>query len=202
MSASPAPEAAAAPKKSKKKLVVLALAGLLLAGGSAAGAWYYASAKGPAAESAEPLPKPLPKANFTNLEPFTVNLQDPRGERFAQIGVTLELDDPKSENEIKDRMPAIRNNILMLISSKQIDELLSAEGKAHLALEIRDQAGRALGLPPAPPPPLATATPTQDAAAAVPAVPASQAVASAPKPARTVRPNPIRGVLFSQFIVQ
>jgi flagellar FliL protein len=198
MSASPAPEAAAAPKKSKKKLVVLALAGLLLAGGSAAGAWYYASAKGPAAESAEPLPKPLPKANFTNLEPFTVNLQDPRGERFAQIGVTLELDDPKSENEIKDRMPAIRNNILMLISSKQIDELLSAEGKAHLALEIRDQAGRALGLPPAPPPPLAAALEAAPQATAASAAPA----ASAAKPARNVRPNPIRGVLFSQFIVQ
>lgn len=198
MSASPPPEAAAAPKKSKKKLLVLVLAGLLMAGGSAAGAYFYASSKATAGESAEPQPKPLPKANFTNLEPFTVNLQDVRGERFAQIGVTLELDDAKSENEIKDRMPAIRNNILMLISSKQIEDLLSAEGKAHLALEIRDQAGRALGLPPAPP------APAQDAATpAVAAAPASAVASAAAKPgSKPVRPNPIRGVLFSQFIVQ
>lgn len=197
MSASPVPAAAAtAPKKSKKKLVVLAMAGLLVAGGSAGGAWFYASAKGLGSEGADPLPKPLPKANFTSLEPFTVNLQDPRGERFAQIGVTLELDDPKSENEIKDRMPAIRNNILMLISSKQIDELLSAEGKALLALEIRDQSGRALGLPPAPPPHRTPDSPAQDAAAT------AQAAASTPRPGRHMRANPIRSVLFSQFIVQ
>ncbi len=146
--------------------------------------------KGPGAESAEPLPKPLPKANFTNLEPFTVNLQDPRGERFAQIGVTLELDDPKSENEIKDRMPAIRNNILMLLSSKQIEELLSPEGKVLLAQEIRDQAGRALGFAPAPP-----------AEAASAASAASVASATA-RQGKNMRQNPIRGVLFSQFIVQ
>ena len=66
--------------------------------------------------------------------------------------------------------------------------MLTAEGKAQLALEIRDQAGRALGLPPAPPAALQDAAPAASKAAA--------------KPGRNVRQNPIRGVLFSQFIVQ
>lgn len=195
MSAIPPPDAAAAPKKSRKKLIVIAVAGLLLAGGSAGGAWFYTNSKHASAEDAEPQHKPLPKANFTNLDPFTVNLQDPRGERFAQIGVTLELDEAKSENEIKDRMPAIRNNILMLISSKPIDELLSADGKAQLALEIRDQAGRALGLPADPPPPM-----VEHEAGAHPAAPAS--AASHAQASKHARQNPIRSVLFSQFIVQ
>ncbi|GAB3668685.1 flagellar basal body-associated FliL family protein [Ramlibacter alkalitolerans] len=171
-----APAAPAPTRKARApRVLALALAGALLCGGSAAAAWFYLG-RDPAGEAkSAKAPKKAKKPLFTTLEPFTANLQDPRGERFAQIGVTLQFDDPEVEVTIKDRLPAVRNDILMLISSKQVEDLLSMDGKQALAQEIRWRAGRALGL-------------------ALPA-PGQPAPANAPE-------NPIHEVLFSQFIVQ
>ena len=161
-----------APKKKFAKLILLVLGGVLLAAGGAGGAWFALGGR-PAAAAHAPEPEAPKKPLFTTLEPFTVNLHDPRGERFAQVGVTLQFDDPDMEATIKDRLPAVRNNILMLISSKQMEELLTVEGKQALADQIRTQAGRALGVEP-------------------------KAVGKDGKPVE----NPIRQILFSQFIVQ
>ncbi|MFD0669792.1 flagellar basal body-associated FliL family protein [Ramlibacter sp. MAHUQ-53] len=178
--ANPTADTAAAPApKSRRKLLVGALAGLVIVAAGAAGGWWYLSGQAHAAEGAEAPAKAPAKTFFVNLDPFTVNLHDPRGERFAQVGITLEIDDPKAEAQIKDRLPAVRNNILLLLSAKEIEALLAPEGKQQLALEIREQAGQALGIAPA----------------------AASAPADA-KPAKGSRANPIRGVLFSQFIVQ
>ena len=127
---------AAAPPKSRKKLIIVVALGLVLASGGAGAAWYMLKrpADGTAVvEKKKPLPKPV----FAPLDVFTVNLKDERGERFAQVGVTLELKDTDAENELKERLPAVRNEILLLLSSKRIDELLSDEGKRALAQEIR-----------------------------------------------------------------
>ena len=128
-------EKPAEPKKSgKKKLIIMVAAGLLIAGGAGGGGWYF-SQRGHGAEGKQAHveeKKPAKKALFTPLDPFTVNLQDGRGERFAQIGVTLQTDDPMVEAEIKERLPAVRNAILLLISSRRAEELLTDEGKGRL----------------------------------------------------------------------
>lgn len=164
------------PKKSGGKLILIAVLGVLLAAGGAGGAW-FALSRGQAAEAPEQQAKkkPAKKPLFTTLEPFTVNLQDPRGERFAQVGITLQFDEPSIESTIKDHLPAVRNDILMLISSKQIEDLLTVEGKRKLAEEIKLRAGRAIGVE----------LPDPDA-----------------RPRKDDPENPIREVLFSQFIVQ
>jgi flagellar protein FliL len=161
-----------APGKWRKKLVVLT-AGLLLVGGSAGSAWYVAQQRNPQPARADHYQK-LPL--FTTLDPFTVNLQDPYSERVAQIGITLQFDDPAVEVSIKDRLPAVRNGILLLISSKRVDELITTEGKQLLAQQIRDRSAQALGFE----------------------IPEGGTAAAA-KPGPD---NPIRAVLFSQFLVQ
>jgi flagellar FliL protein len=166
------------PKKKSAvgRLVLLSVLGAVLVAGGAGGAWF--ALQGRSAEVATapaPKKKPQKKQLFTTLETFTVNLQDPRGERFAQIGVTLQFEDPDLEATLKDRLPAVRNAILLLISSKQIEELLTLEGKQKLAEEIRLRAARAAGLE----------LPEPGAA-----------------PAKNGLVNPIHAVLFSQFIVQ
>ncbi len=166
---------APAGKRRATRLIVLSLAALLLAGGGAAGWYFLGGDHGGDARAAKVEKKVSKKPLFTTLEPFTVNLQDPRGERFAQIGVTLQFDNPDVEIEIKDRLPALRNDVLMLISSKRVEDLLSMEGKQQLAQDIRLRAGRALGLD------------------------LPEPGASAPRGAAE---NPVRAVLFSQFIVQ
>lgn len=162
------------PKKSGSKLILFAVLGALLAAGGAGGAW-FALGRGQSDAPATHAKKAAKKPLFTTLEPFTVNLQDPRGERFAQIGVTLQFENPDVEATIKDRLPAVRNEVLMLISSKQIEDLLTVEGKRKLAEEIRLRTARALGID----------------------VPEPGAKAGRDEPE-----NPIRDVLFSQFIVQ
>ena len=207
----PAP-AAPAPAKSGNKLIPMIGLGLLLAAGGAGGAWFALGGKDKGGHEAKvEEKKPARKPLFTTLEPFTVNLQDPRGERFAQIGVTLQFEEPEVEMALKDRLPAVRNAILLLISSKQIDELLSTQGKQLLAQQIRFQAARAMGVAVAEPvaaaPAAAASAPLAAPLPSDPSVPAIAAaapvvVAAAPAPKVATVENPIREVLFSQFIVQ
>jgi flagellar FliL protein len=88
---------------------------------------------------------------FVPLEAFTVNLADKDAERFAQIGVTLEITDPKFAEELKTYMPAIRNGMLMLLSHKTSGELLDRAGKEKLAREVGRETLRAMDLDPADP---------------------------------------------------
>jgi flagellar FliL protein len=164
MSAAPAAVADAAPpaKGGKKKLIIIIAAALLvvLIGGGAA---FFLLKKKPAegeeggedghakAEAHEPAPKPKPKRDpafkpvFVPLDPFTVNLADKESERYAQVGVTLEIDDIKTEADLKLYMPAIRNNILMVLSHKTAAQLLTREGKDKLAQSILYASVRPLG---------------------------------------------------------
>ena len=80
--------------------------------------------------------KPGTPPTFVPLDPFTVNLADKDVDRFAQIGVTLQVEDPKFADQIKAYMPAIRSNVLMVLSHKMAGDLLTREGKEKLAKEI------------------------------------------------------------------
>lgn len=167
MSAAPAaaPAEGEAPPKGKKKLIIIiAAVAVLLAGGG--GAFFMmkskAAAEAAAAEGegddgehaapAKKAHKPDPKKDdhktppvFVPLEPFIVNLADKDVERFAQVGINLQVDDAKIGEEMKAYMPAIRNSVLLILSHKTAEELLTPEGKTKLAEEIRRDAARAMG---------------------------------------------------------
>ncbi len=158
MSAAQAAEAAAPPAKGKKKLIIMVAAAVLVLGGGGGAAMVllkkkvdpdaevsedHAPAKGEQAKAAKHDPKAVPV--FVPLDPFTVNLADRTAERFAQVGVTLELEDARLSDQIKSYMPAIRNNILLTIADRTAGELMGREGKAKLAERIRRAASRALG---------------------------------------------------------
>jgi len=83
---------------------------------------------------------------FAPLDPFTVNLADRETERFAQVGITLELENAAVADQIKAYMPAIRNNILLAIADRTAAELQGREGKQLLAERIRRETARALGV--------------------------------------------------------
>lgn len=139
---------AAAPKKGKAKLLIIAgVATVLLVGGGGAA---FTMMKAPAdeeasdEESGDASDKPAKKkkrANggapvFVTLETFTVNMADTDNERFAQIGVVLEVTEKKVDEVLKANMPAVRNAILLLLSSKTSKQVLSLEGKDQLATQI------------------------------------------------------------------
>jgi flagellar FliL protein len=166
MSAAAAPAGDASAKKGSKKLIIIIVAVLLLlvAGGGAAlfmmkkGAAEEgdeADADGSHAPAAAHAPAPAPKArkhdsghppSYVALDPFVVNLADRESERYAQIGMTLEVDDAKFAEEMKGYMPAIRNAILMILAHKTSTELLEREGKEKLAEEVMREAVRPMGI--------------------------------------------------------
>lgn len=133
-------------KRSRRGIVIAAGAAAVLAAGGA-GAWFFLGRQqSPGAEAAAPARKP---AVFVDLDPFTVNLADPGGERFAQVGLVLEVSDGGIVEPLKQDMPRLRNGILLLLSSKTGDELLSVAGKQALAGEIAALAGESAGWKPA-----------------------------------------------------
>ncbi|HEX5356453.1 MAG TPA: flagellar basal body-associated FliL family protein [Aquabacterium sp.] len=169
MSAAPAaaPAEGEAPKKGPKKLIIIIAAVVLLLVLGGGGAFFMMKKKAAEAEAAAAAEeedggghaKPAKEAKkpehgkgdhaappaFVPLEPFVVNLADRDSERFAQVGITLQVDDAKMSEEMKAYMPAIRNAILLILSHKSSEELLSQEGKQKLAEEIRRDAARAMG---------------------------------------------------------
>ncbi len=122
-----------APKKSKKMLFIIIGVVVLLAGGGG-GAWFMAQAKhAPGEAKAEPHKPPV----FMPLETFTVNLQG--GAQYLQTDITLQMSDPAQIDEIKLHMPRVRSRLLALLSSKNAEDLATAESKKNLAKEIMAQ---------------------------------------------------------------
>jgi flagellar FliL protein len=157
-------EAIAPAKKGKKKFIVIIALAVLLAGGAGGGAFMWKKKKAAAAAAAAaeagadgdaaPIAHAEDKHHddhkgppaFLPLDPFVINLADRETERFAQVGLTLELSDPKVADQIKAYMPAIRNGVLMVLASKTSQELLTRKGKEKLADEIMREAVRPLGI--------------------------------------------------------
>ena len=224
--------AGAPAKKGKKKLILIVAVALAVLLGGAGATVFVLKKKASAAQGAEEAAAPDAQAAarfdakhppiFLPLEPFVVNLADKDADRYAQIGITLELADAKFADEMKVYMPAIRNGILMILAHKNSLELLERSGKERLARQIQNEAARTMGLEiPTDADDLfetrtgtevanpAAATRAKPAPAPAPAHdPASDEDEPAPKPKTRAAPvkarveNPIHHVHFSNFIIQ
>ena len=147
--AKPAEEGAEAPKKSKKLLIIIVAAVLIvvLAGGGAFMLLKKGAHPDEEEDVAEETAKPKKKDKkaeaahpiFVNLETFTVNLIPETGDQYLQVILALELEDPAADAALKTQMPKIRNNIMLLLSSKKASELLPKEGKEHLAEALKEE---------------------------------------------------------------
>jgi flagellar protein FliL len=177
-----APEAQeAAPPKSKKMLIIIVAALVVVLG---AGAAFFVLNKKSAAEDEEGGEEEHAAATvkhegppaYLPMDNMVINLADPGGERVAQIGITLELADEHEAEHVKAFLPSIRSEVLMLISQRTADELLTREGKEKLVEEIVAAAGKHFG--------------------------AEEGGKKKKKEKGKGGGNPVRGVLFSSFIIQ
>lgn len=82
---------------------------------------------------------------FVTLEPFTVNLAAEASDRYLQVGVDVKVASAEIGDKIKQHLPEIRNGILMILTSKKVEELGTLEGKNRLRVEIRDAVNKPLG---------------------------------------------------------
>lgn len=143
----PAPGKKRSGEKARKgglPLIPLILA-IVIGGGAIAGGGYFAwskffasSPKGPG-KGPEAGATAGEAANIGVIEPletFIVNLADNGGKRFLKVGINLELSDPGLGEEVKNKLPVIRDAILVLLSNKSYADIGDARGKSLLREEI------------------------------------------------------------------
>lgn len=70
------------------------------------------------------------------LDTFIVNLADPTRPRYLKITIQLEMDKQETDAEVTSKMPQIRDSLIILLSSKTLEEISTAEGKYQMRDEI------------------------------------------------------------------
>ena len=73
---------------------------------------------------------------YIPLEEMIVNLPGRGGEHYLQTKIVLRTNDSATEGKIKNFMPVIRDKIITVLSSRQMQELATVEGKVMMAREI------------------------------------------------------------------
>lgn len=133
-----------APKKKSPliKILVLILGlGVLGGGGFFAYTKFFAKDETPKEVQAKTAP---PKPVVKNLETFLVNLADPGGERYLKVTMQLSLNNEAVSQEIDARIAELRDAILMLLSSKEYDDISSLSGKLALKKTLMNNLNRVL----------------------------------------------------------
>ena len=67
--------------------------------------------------------------------PLVVNFEDSSAVRFLQITMEVMAHDPKAIETVQKNIPLIRNNLLLLMSNRNYQSLMSREGKEKLRQE-------------------------------------------------------------------
>jgi flagellar basal body-associated protein FliL len=130
----PAPEA---PKNTKKKSggkKVLILLAALVCAGLGAGGWLWhrsASAQNKPADTDTTEVK-----SVLHLESFVVNLQGGSDSGYLRVGIDLGLGAAQQGEGQKDIVAPLRDTILTVLGSQNVDALLTPAGKAKLKEQI------------------------------------------------------------------
>ena len=136
-----------AKKKLPLKLIII-VAVVLIAGGGA-GAFFMMGDKGEGTaevseageavdgEAEEGETTAAAEAHYFSLDPpFVVNFTGKSRARFLQVSIEGLTRDAAVKEDITKHFPQVRNNLVLLLSSKTYDELSNQEGKAALRKQV------------------------------------------------------------------
>jgi flagellar FliL protein len=139
-------------RKSKKKRIFLLLLLILLLCIAVAGIFYYLSltksgktgvSSNTTAGKAFAKPKLPPELRdlekpgiFVSLGDFVVNLADTDVQRFAKVSIIIEVVDENVQSEVNQYLPALRDAVVNLISSKYYSDIRTPEGRERLKIEL------------------------------------------------------------------
>ncbi len=119
-----------------KKIIIIAVAVMLLAG-IGVGAMLFLQEKPPPAEGEAVVEPVAADPVYFGLDPdFVIAFQQPKTARFLKAAVEVMARDDDVIEDIKLHMPAIRDSVVMLLSTKEETALMSREGKEQLRAEI------------------------------------------------------------------
>lgn len=74
--------------------------------------------------------------HFFSLDTFIVNIKDRERDRFLKIKTELEVSSDSVSQELRSRMPQVKDYIITLLGSKSFQEVRTIEGKDQLREEI------------------------------------------------------------------
>lgn len=128
--------------KSKTKLIIIIVVLLLLLSAIGGGVYMFLIKKTDdpvAIETSKVKESKVPL--FIQLDSFTVNLltapnEDPQ---FLQVGISLQLLQEKSSELLKQRLPHVRSQVLMLLTNSKAVDIVTLEGKEQLIGKIVTQ---------------------------------------------------------------
>lgn len=130
---------------SKKKLfLIIGIVLLVLLIGGGVAAWFFLKEKPapPEAQNASqqvPVPELEQKADIgpmVNIEEFIVNIISGDTAHYVKASFTVELTNEEVQIEVENRMPQMRDTILLLIGNKTYEELQDLQGKKQLKAEL------------------------------------------------------------------
>ena len=126
---------------SKKKLIIIIAVVLVLLIGGGVGAFLFLSGGeedkiSPEQEQAELEKQAKQVGPMVNIETFIVNILDDEESRYLKAAITLEVDSEAASMELTERMPQVKDAILLLVGNKTFAELNDLQGKIQLRAEL------------------------------------------------------------------
>lgn len=130
--------------KSILKLLAIILGVVLLAGGGGVGIFYFLhhSADADNAEKTaqnEEEEEGAEKLYYEMAKPLTVNFPKNSSIQMAQIALAFLVAGEETMEALKKHEPMIRNNLLMLISAQQAENLITREEKEKLRVAMLNE---------------------------------------------------------------
>ena len=131
---------AGAEAKPKKKGMLFIIIGVLVVVMGGGGFFAYKKFMAPKPEvSAEEQVKKEPvekEGEMFALEPFLVNLSDPKGKRYLKVTITMELPSPEAKAKAEKMVPKMRDMVIMILTSLSFEEVMTPEGKIRVREEL------------------------------------------------------------------
>lgn len=120
-----------------KKIIIFAVIGIVLIGAGIGGAMFFLKSpevtEGEEIMTEEEMMPDEKDAIYEDLHPaFTVNFNEESKKKFMQVYMVAKFYDMEARDQFKMHMPVVRNNLLMLLSGKNSDELSTMESKENL----------------------------------------------------------------------
>ncbi len=129
---------------SNKMLIIVAIVFVLLLAMMGTGFFFmWNKMTAASAHTADPVEDQAPVAEepvkvgpIHELDTFIVNLADEGGTRYLRVTMNLELRDKDTIALVQERLPLVRNGVLMLLPSKKYADIATLEGKTALRAEL------------------------------------------------------------------
>ncbi len=120
-----------------KKIIIIAVGAIVLVGAGIGGAMFFLKSpeempEGEMVAEEEMVPE-AKDAIYENIHPaFTVNFVDGSNKNFMQVYMVAKFYSMEARDQFKMHIPVVRNNLLLLMSGKNSDELSTIEAKEVL----------------------------------------------------------------------